>query len=211
MKKLLAIFLMGSLAMSGFAQEEDEKAKKILDDLSAESKTFKTVEVEFKLVVKGGDMNTTTEGKAKIKGGKYYYETSDSKVFSDGKTVWTYLVEENECYIDNLEDLDGGINPGEILNIWEDNFKYQYSKEISPNVHEIKLFPKDSKNSKYHTVIITVDAEQKRIMKAIIKTKENVMILFNVNKFTPNVEIPDETFKWNPAKYKGVDEIDNRF
>lgn len=210
MKKLLSMFLLGSVTLAGIAQDDDAKAKKILDELSLESKTYKTVDVEFKLVVKGGDVNSTTDGKAKVKDGKYYYETSDSKVFSDGKTVWTYMIEENECYIDNLEDLDGGINPSEILNIWEDNFKYQYSKEISPNVHEIKLFPKDSKNSKYHTVIITVDTEKKRITKAIIKTKENVMIMFTITKFTPNVEISDDTFKWNPAKYKGVEEIDNR-
>lgn len=210
MKKLFTLFVVGALALSGVAQENDEKAKKILDDLSAESKNYKTVQVDFSLVIKGGDMNSNQKGTAKVKDGKYYYETESTKVFSDGETVWTYMVEENECYIDNLEDLDGGINPGEILNIWEDNFKYQYSKEVSPGIHEIKLFPKDAKNSKYHTVIITVDSNKKQIKKAVIKTKENVLILFTVNKFSPNVELSDETFKWNKAKFKGVEEVDNR-
>lgn len=211
MKKLLTVFVFGALALVGTAQENDEKAKKILDELSEESKSYKTVQVDFTLVIKGGDMNSTQKGTAKIKDGKYYYETESSKVFSDGKTVWTYMVEENECYIDNLEDLDGGINPGEILNIWEDNFKYQYSEEISPTQHEIRLFPKDAKDSKYHTVIITVNTEKKQIEKAVIKTKENVLILFTITKFSPNVELSDETFKWNKAKFKGVEEIDNRF
>lgn len=210
MKKLLSLFLVGAFTMSSLAQENDEKAKQILDDLSEASKSFKTVQVDFKLVIKGGDMNTNKTGTAKVKNGKYFYETEDSKVYSDGETVWTYLTEENECYIDNLEDLDGGINPGEILNIWEDNFKYQYSKEISATEHEIRLFPKDAKNSKYHTVIITVDTDKKQIKKAVIKTKENVLILFTVTKFTPNVDMSDETFKWNPSKFKGVEEVDNR-
>jgi outer membrane lipoprotein-sorting protein len=212
MKKLLSLLLIGTLGFTGMAQDEadqSEKAKKILDEISAESKTYKSLSVDFQLVVKGGEINSSQSGTAKIKGGKYFYETEDRKVYSDGEKVWTYLVEENECYIDLLEDLDGGINPSEILNIWEDNFKFQYSKEISANVHEIKLFPKDTKNSKYHTVIVTVDSQKKRITKAIIKTKENVMILFTVKKLTPNVDISDGTFKWNPAKFKGVQEIEN--
>jgi outer membrane lipoprotein-sorting protein len=210
MKKLFTLFLAGAFAVAGVAQESDEKAKKILDELSAEGKTYTTVEVDFTLVIKGGDMNSTQKGTAKVKEGKYFYETESNKVYSDGETVWTYMVEENECYIDNLEDLDGGINPGEILNIWEDNFKYQYVKEVSETEHEIRLFPKDAKNSKYHTVIITVDTENKRIKQAVIKTKENVLILFTIDDFQPNVEMTDEEFEWNAAKFKGVEEIDNR-
>ncbi|CAG5083575.1 LolA family protein [Parvicella tangerina] len=210
MKKLLTLLILGTVAVSSVAQENDEKAKKILDKISEESKSYKTVEVDFKLVIKGGDMNSNQSGTAKVKDGKYYYETETTKVYSDGETVWTYMVEENECYIDNLEDLDGGINPGEILNIWEDNFKYQYNKEISATEHEIKLHPVDAKDSKYHTVIVTVDTEKNQIKKAVIKTKENVLILFTITSFTPNVEIKDEAFTWNKAKFKGVSEIDNR-
>lgn len=211
MKKLLSLFIIGTLGFTSFAQEVDqtEKAKKILNEISAESKTYKSIAVEFNLVVKGGELNSSQNGTAKIKGGKYFYQTDDRKVYSDGDKVWTYLVEENECYIDKLADLDGGINPSEILNIWEDNFKYMYSKEISADVHEIKLFPIDTKKSKYHTVIITVDSKQKRITKAIIKTKENVIIMFTVKSLTPNVEIADDVFIWNPAKFKGVEEIKN--
>lgn len=210
MKKLFTFLVLGAVMSVGVAQENDEKAKKILDELSAETKKYNSVEVDFTLVIKGGDMNSNQKGKAKVKEGKYYYETESTKVFSDGKSVWSYMVEENECYIDNLEDLEGGINPGEILNIWEDNFKYQYVKEVSEGVHEIRLFPKDAKNSKYHTVVITVDMNKKTIVKAVIKTKENVLILFTVDSLTPNVEFSDDTFKWNAAKFKGVEEIDNR-
>lgn len=210
MKKLFTLLILGAVTLSGIAQENDEKAKKILDKISAESKTYKSIQVDFNLIIKGGDMNSNQKGTAKVKDNKYFYETESNKVYSDGKTVWNYMVEENECYIDNLEDMENAIDPSEILNIWEDNFKYQYLKEISATEHEIKLFPNDAKNSKYHTVIITVDSEKNRIKKAVIKTKENVNILFTVSDFKPNVEISDEVFKWNKAKFKGVTEIDNR-
>ena len=211
MKKLFTFFMLGALSLTAIAQEEDqsEKAKKILDEISAETKTYKSITLDFKLVIKGGELNSSQEGTAKVKGDKYFYETEDRKVYSDGVKVWTYSAEENICYIDKLSDLDGGINPSEILNIWEDNFKFQYSKEVSEGVHEIKLFPINTKESKYHTVIITVDSKKKRITKAAIKTKENVMILFTIKSLTPNVELSDEDFKWNKAKFKGVEEVEN--
>jgi outer membrane lipoprotein-sorting protein len=211
MKKFMLLFLVGGLIFNVNAQQDDaQKAKKILDDLSIETKKFKTISIDFKLSIKGGEVNSSSSGKAKIKGKSFYYETEDRKVFSDGVTVWTYLIEENECYIDNLGDVDGGINPSELLNIWEKNFKYVYSKEISTGVHEIKLFPIDTKKSKYHTVILTVDSVKKRISKVVIKTNDNVLIQFTISILTPNQEIGDDVFKWNKAKFKGVIEIENR-
>ncbi len=210
MKKMLTLLLVGGMFFSTTAQDDTQKAKKILDDLSIETKKFKTISIDFKLSIKGGEVNSSSSGKAKIKGKSFYYETEDRKVYSDGVTVWTYLIEENECYIDNLGDVDGGINPSELLNIWEKNFKYTYSKEVSTGVHEIKLFPMDPKKSKYHTVILTVDATKKRINKVVIKTNDNVLIQFTISTLTPNQEIGDDVFKWNKAKFKGVTEIDNR-
>jgi outer membrane lipoprotein-sorting protein len=211
MRKMWTLLMMSGMFISPFAQVDDaQKAKKILDELSAETKTYKTVTIDFKLSIKGTEVNSSSSGKAYTKGKNFYYETEDRKVFGDGKTVWTYLVEENECYIDNLEEVDGGINPTELLNIWEKNFKYLYSKEVTAGVHEIKLFPIDTKKSKYHTVVLTVDSNKKRINKVVIKTNDNVMIQFTITNLVPNTDISDESFKWNKAKFKGVTEIDNR-
>lgn len=211
MKKIWTIVWVGFLLSPALAQDngEDAKAKKILDELSTETKTFATTTIDFKLVVKGPDVNISQTGNAKIKGNSFFYATDDRKVFSDGSTVYTYLIEENECYIDNAEDLEGGINPSELLNIWEDNFKYQYVKEISSGLHEIKLFPKSSK-SNYHTVILTVNSTKKRVNKIIVKTKDNVLIQFSLNTLVPNLDLPNATFIWDKNQFKGVEEIDNR-
>ena len=209
MKKLFTIFLFGAISFAGVAQDQ-ELAKEILNELSEEAKTYKTVAIDFSLTIKSAQGSTSQKGKAKAKGTKFFYETEDRKVYSDGKSVWTFLTEEEECYIDNLEDIDGGINPSEILTIWENNFKFKYSKEVSEGIHEIKLFPKDAEKSKYHTVTITVDRNNKKITKAVIKTKENASILMKFSKITPNVELSDSTFKWNGAAHGDPDEIDNR-
>jgi len=73
MKKLLSLFLIGALSFTAVAQDEvdqSEKAKKILEESSAENKNYKSLSVNFKLVVKGGEINSYQEGTAKVKGGK---------------------------------------------------------------------------------------------------------------------------------------------
>jgi outer membrane lipoprotein-sorting protein len=212
MKRLFTFLLLGAMISPVAAQEVDQEglAKEILSELSEEAKTYKTVTIDFSLTIKTTQGKTIQNGKAKAKGSQFYYETEDRKVYSDGKAVWTFLEEEEECYIDNLEDLDGGINPSEILTIWENNFKAKYDKEISADVHQIKLYPMDTEKSKYHTVTITVNRKTKKVEKAIIKTKENATVIMNFNSITPNKEIPDSDLKWNPAKHGNPDVIDNR-
>lgn len=211
--KNLFLAVLGTLFIGATFGQDQEKAKKVLDELSSKTKSYSTMSIDFKLTIKGKDINQTQEGKALVKGDKFYYKTDDREVTSDGKSVWTYMINDEEVYIDAVEDLEGGINPNELMTIWDDNFNYQYVKEFTENgkkFHEIKLFPKDPKNSKYHTVILTIDDAKKQITKIIIKTKDAVMIQFTITKFTPNTDIPDSKFKWVKEKHPGVETIDNR-
>lgn len=211
--KNLFLAVLGTLFIGATFGQDQEKAKKVLDELSAKTKSYSTMSIDFKLTIKGKDINETQTGKALVKGDKFFYKTDDREVYSDGKSVWTYMINDEEVYIDAAEDLEGGINPNELMTIWDDNFNYQYVKEFTENgnkYHEIKLFPKDPKNSKYHTVILTIDDAKKQITKIIIKTKDAVMIQFTITKFTPNTDIPDSKFKWVKEKHPDVDTIDNR-
>ena len=146
-------------------QEHEKKSKAILNTISDETKSYSSMKLDFKLIIKGKDVNETQEGYAILKQEKFYYKTIDREVICDGESVWTYVIDDNECYVDALEDLDIDINPSEIMTIWEDNFSFQYVQESEKNgnkIHQIKLFPIDAKNSKYHTVIIKVNETKKQ-------------------------------------------------
>ena len=168
---------------------------------------------DFSLVIKSQDINETQKGSAILSGDNFYYQTNEREVISDGESVWTYMKEDNECYIDDINDLSEGLNPSEIMTIWEDNFKVNYIDESIINnekIQKIKLFPIDVKNSKYHTVILKVNLEQKRIKSATIKTKDGVTLIFAIHKLESNKIIKENQFSWVSSNYPGVDEIDNR-
>jgi outer membrane lipoprotein carrier protein len=214
MKNLL-FALLAVISTNLIAQnpDQDPKAKVILDELSKKTKEYKTISVEFVTTIKGRDINETRKGKAMVKGDKFYYESADQKVFCDGKSVWNYTSDENECYIEKLSNIDDELNPTKMLTIWESGFKYQFVKESTENgrvIQEIKLFPKDAQKNKYHTIVLKIDKVKKEVQKVIIKGKDGLDMTFEIKKFETNKEIPDSTFIFEKTKFPGVVIIDNR-
>lgn len=189
--------------------EKDKEAKVLLEKLGNELKSYETMVIDFKLAIKSADLNDSQSGKAFTKGTKFYYTTEERDVYSDGQTVWTHAKEDNECYIDDLDELDGGINPSELMTIWEKNFKYKHFG-TKDGITEVRLFPTNPKESKYHTVILKIDEAKNKLEKITIKTKDAVTIQFSITKLTPNTELNDSKFTWVKGKHAGVDEIDNR-
>jgi len=213
MKNLLIIFIFNLISYPLFSQENDQKGVDILTMIGDETKSYTNMKIKFDLNIKSPEINEIQSGTAYTESNNFYYETDDREVISDGESVWTYMNSDNECYIDDIEDLSEGINPSEIMTIWENNFKIKYidgNKEDDGLIHQIKLYPVNTKESKYHTIILRVNETKKQIESAAIKTKDGMTMKFSINSLTPNTEINTTLFKWNPNKYPDVEEIDNR-
>ncbi len=216
MKNKLITSLIVFNIISVFGQSEinnDKKSKALLEKVSVAYQKNNTTKFTFKLTITSEDINDDQQGFALIKDDKFYYKTTEREVISDGKTVWTYLPEDNECYIDLLDDLENSINPNEIFTIWKEGFKFQYVKEnivANESIHEIKMFPENPNNSKYHTLLMEINENKSTIQQAIIKSKDGVTIKFKILEFIANPTIPENKFTWNIDSHPNVDEIDNR-
>lgn len=214
MKKNIILLLSVLLSITSFnSQDNETKARDILSKISEETNSYSNMSFNFNLAIKSQDINETQIGFAILSGEKFYYSTEDRQVNSDGKSVWTYMKDDNECYIDDINDLSEGLNPSEIMTIWEDNFKVNFIDESivdGEKIQKIKLYPVDVKNSKYHTVILKVNEEIKQIKSATIKTKDGVTLIFSISEMEANKKIKEGQFSWNSTNYPGVDEIDNR-
>ena len=203
-----------SLNISGQEPINDQlKCKEILQMVSNSIQKNNASKFSFKLEVNSEDFNEVQNGYALIKNDQFYYITEEREVTSDGKNVWTYIFEDNECYIDLLTDLDNTINPSEIFTIWQNGFKYKYisnKKTGNDLIHTINMYPQNPKESKYHTLIMEVNESKKIIDQASIKTKDGMTIKIYVNSLINNPEIKNGQFNWNVDKYSDVDVIDNR-
>ena len=216
MKKIFIVITLITYSICGFTQTEAEhsdKSKGILEKVSNAFQKNKTTKFNFKLTILSEDINETQEGYALLQGDNFFYKTEEREVICDGNSVWTYLPDDNECYIDLLEDLENTINPNEIFTIWKEGFKSEYIGEKTINnelIHQIKMFPKSPEKSKYHTLLMEINETNSSIKQAIIKSKDGVTIQFEILQLTSNPSLENNTFKWDINKHPNVDEIDNR-
>ena len=212
MRTVLLTILSLAFTTHFFSQnitDQNTMSKEILAKVSDNYQQYSSMKFTFTLNINSQDFNEQQKGFAIIKDDKFYYETDERKVICNGKLVWTVITEDDECYIDNLSDLDNTINPSEIFTIWKTGFNYKYVKEEDNN-HFIKMFPQNPDKSKYHTIIMKVDERYNTIKQSTVKTKDGVSIKLTINELTGNPVILKDTFIWLENDNPSIDVIDNR-
>ena len=190
LNKILLIIILIIISTTFFGQSfesEDLKCEKILQEVSDNIQKNKASKFNFKLEIKSEDINEVQNGYALIENEKFYYKTEEREVICDGINVWTYLPEDNECYIDLLEDLDNTLNPSEIFTLWKEGFKFKYMNKTIVNnqtIHKIKMFPTEPDKNTFHTVLVNVNESLKLITEASVKTKDGVTIKTSIREAT---------------------------
>ncbi|MBK9478791.1 MAG: outer membrane lipoprotein carrier protein LolA [Bacteroidetes bacterium] len=213
---ITAILLLSS-AFTASAQI-DEKAKKILDELSAKTKAFTSIIANFSYTIENKTEKTTEtqEGKITIKGKKYRLEIANQIILNDTKFSYTILKDAKEIQKNVATNVGGksseDINPSNIFTMYENGFKYQFVKEEkqkSGAIHQvIKLFPTEAKKRNFHTVMLTIDKVKKQIVSIKILGKDGNDMTYNVKKFVTNSKVDDTVFAFNSKNYPGYEEID---
>ena len=210
---ILILILISPIFIGQSLESDDLKCEKILQKVSDNIQKNNASKFNFKLEIKSEDINEVQNGYALIENEKFYYKTEEREVICDGVNVWTYLPEDNECYIDLLEDLDNTLNPSEIFTLWKEGFKFKYLKKTIVNnqtIHEIKMFPTQPDKNTFHTVLVNVNESLKLITEASVKTKDGVTIKTSISKLTSNPKINTNQFSWDANSHPNSDEIDNR-
>lgn len=212
----IAPFLTLCLLVLSAVTAQAQDATALLTKLSNKAKTYSTIEATFKstLIDSRNNLRVEQRGTLFLKGKRYQIDLGDFVVVSDGVTVWTYEKEMNECYIENAADMEqDGIDPAKLFTIWEDNFRSELKGKVNiggVNCTQVNLYPKGSEKRSFHTIQLFVDEAKLQVVRVVVKGREGSDVQYDVTKFTPNVALADERFKFNKGKYPGVKMVDNR-
>jgi outer membrane lipoprotein-sorting protein len=198
--------------------QTDAKAKKILDDVSAKTKTYTTINAEFSITVENKKNKTTDaqNGKLTLKGSKYKLEVNNQTIISDSKTSWTILKDASEVQINTIDakESETGLNPSNIFTMHERGFKYEFVKDETQKngtINQIvKLYPDDVKKKNYHTAILTINKQKSQIVSIKIMGKDGTDMTYLVKSFTTNGNVPESSFVFNDKNYPGYEVIDLR-
>ena len=210
MKKTISILIAVLFVGFGFTQEED-KAKAILDKASAKMKGYTSLTIKFnvKITTVDSDDPINQKGNIQIKDGMYKLDMTDQEVYNDGKTITTFLKEDNECYNSDVDEADEDfISPEELLTIWEDGYKFKYGGETDYAKEKcdiIFLYPTNPKESKFHTIKLIINKEKKQVVWIHLRGKDGSKMTYKLLELTKDLEMDDSIFKFNPAEHPGVE------
>ena len=206
---LVALLTLGSFA--SVIGQNDPKAKKILDELSAKTKSYTSIKAEFsKTLEKKDKTKETQEAKIETKGSKYKLTITGHEIYSDGKTVWDYGKDANEVIIKDADpDGDETLSPTNIFTMYEKGYKFKFDSE-DDKTQVVSLFPENPDKQKFHTIKLTIDKVKKQISSVKMLMKDGTSQTFTVKSFVANADIPDASFTFNPKSHPGVSVEDLR-
>ena len=211
MKRIL-MFVAVLFSLTANAQK-DPKAKAILDKVSANFKSLKTVQGNYSLSVtnRAGKNAGNKSGKIFLKGQKYLITETSLQIMSDGKKIWRYDADANEVTVSNAADVGDGITPQKLFtNFYDKDFIYKLNgnvKQGTKTVAEIEMTPID-KRKNFFKVYLYVDEAQKMIVSSKIFENSGNVYTYSMSGLKTNAPLEDNMFVFNKAKYPGVEEIE---
>jgi len=225
MKKLLLFSILSFLITTTYAQK-DAAAKAILNKVSQKYRTYDVVKTDFTFTLENpqAGIKETQRGTliAKSKSNKFRVTLYSAgapaapsiaqEIISDGKTQWTYLKKDNEVQVNNVDKSGDGLNPAQVFTIYEHGYKYLYNGETRSGgrvYQEIDLTPEDIKKQ-FFKVRLEIDKVKKQLHSALIFDKNGNRYAYTLKSFTPNAQVPDNTFTFDPKVHKGVEVVDLR-
>ncbi len=200
---ILAFFAFGCYSVN--AQDQDPKAKKILDELSTKTKACTTIKAEFSWVIEKKDKSKDSQvGKIQTKGAKYKLEIPGHEIYCDGKTVWDYIKDANEVQIKDVEvGGDDAVSPSNIFTIYEKGFKYKFESEDA-STQIISLFPTNPDKKKFHTIKLYIDKAKKQINSVKMFMKDGTTQTYTIKTFACSAVIADTDFVFDSKAHKGI-------
>jgi outer membrane lipoprotein-sorting protein len=207
MKNLAYILGLMLLVTSTTFAQKDKRAQTILDAMSQKYKSLNSYKAAFSYT--GAE---SYKGDLTVKNDRFRLAMGDQEVFSDGKTMSTYIKETNELNVQDQEKGASELNPTEIYNLYKRGFDYKFVKEQKQGgrtMEIIQLTP-NKKKINVASVQLAIDKADKSIRNWLITDKNGKKSTYTITSFTPNVNVPDTYFVFDKAKHPGVEVVDLR-
>jgi outer membrane lipoprotein-sorting protein len=192
--------------------QKDPKAKTILDKVSTNFKSLKTVQGNYTLTVtnRAGKNAGNKSGKIFMKGAKYLITETSLEIMSDGKKIWRFDSDANEVTVSSADDAGDGITPQKLFtNFYDKDFIYKLNgnvKQGTKTVAEIEMTPTD-KRKNFFKVYLYVDEAQKMIVSSKIYENSGNIYTYSMNGLKTNAPLDDKMFVFDKSKHPGVEEI----
>jgi outer membrane lipoprotein carrier protein len=212
MSKSFTVSLIILLAGLKAIGQNDPQAIAILERFADKAMKAPSVLIKFNLVTVNQTDNTndTLTGSVILNKDKYKLDLPDNTVWFNGETSWSYLPAEKEVTITKADKRDNSFQsrPSLIFSMYKKDYKSRLIEEKSDS-YIIDLYPEDIKSDLLR-VRLTIGKSNLNLISLEYKKKDGVISTLYVAEYDLKLKPDQETFVFQPAKYKGVEVIDMR-
>ncbi len=200
-------FLILLLLTTGLTQAQDaQKAKELLDDVTAKVKRYHNIVIDFKYTLNNAkeNINQESKGDVTLKGNMFKLNIMGVTKIFDGVKNYTISPEDEEITISKHDDSDeNAVTPSKMLTFF--NQGYKFSWDILQNIkgrkiQYIKLIPINTKDQRKE-ILLGIDIQTKHIYNLIETGKNGTRTTLTINSFKVNQPISKNLFVFEKSKY----------
>lgn len=170
-------------------------------------KSHKNVELDYKYQIGTEGLSTDAQqGKAWLQGEAYKVEMVEQQIISDGKTIWTYLVDEEEVMVSNATEGEDN-TPLKLLTSLDKNYVATLTNIDTQGNATIELA---NPKGQYKRVTLKMNAMKAALKSADIYLEDGTKVAVTVKEMKYDQELDDKFFTFDTKKHPNVDVIDMR-
>ena len=202
MKKSVFVLTM-MLGCLSWTSSHAQDAKKVLDKCAAAVSSKNGVQADFTMnSAQYGD----TSGRISVKGRMFTATTSMATLWFDGKTLWTYMANNDEVNVTTPSDSQLQVmNPYNFINMYKKGFDYTMTQK--GNAFQVHLTATDA-SKKVREMYITVDKKTYHPTEVKLLQKQQ-WTTFTISNLK-TAKLSDNVFRFNSKDFPTAEVIDLR-
>ena len=206
-KNIIACIALAFAAQAVSAQNNAEKIIRVMVD---QMRSHKNVEMVFNYQISpdGKTLGESEKGHAWLQGEAYKIEMTDQQTISDGKTIWSYLIDDEEVMVSNAS--EGTDNtPLKLLTSLDESYVATLSGIDAKGIATIELA---NPKGQYKRVTLKINTKKSRpnIDSADIYIEDGSKVVVTIKEMKFDQELGDKFFTFDAKKHPKVDVIDMR-
>ena len=195
------------LLLAAQAVNAQNNAETIIRLMVNQMKSHKNVEMTYQYQVNAEGLTTEAQqGKAWLQGEAYKVEMVEQQIISDSKTIWTYLIDEEEVMISNAAD---GVDntPLKLLTSLDENYAATLTGMDAQGNATIELA---NPKGQYKRVTLKANASKLAINSLDVYLDDGTKLMITIDEMKFDQELGDKFFTFDTKKHPKVDVIDMR-
>ena len=196
---ILGILLVSVASIASAQSNANETVKRIVKSF----RDKKNVELSFdyQYVVDASNQSDVQQGTAYLQGEAYKIILKEQQTISDGKTIWSYLVDDEEVMVSNTT--DGNDNtPLKLLTTIDKGYKATYTDKST-----ILLTNPDGQ---FKVVTLGIDPKNNTLIGMEIHADDGSKMIIVITEMKFDQDLKANFFTFDEKAYPNIDIIDMR-